>query len=443
MFFRLHEKLRINVLRFSAGVALALGWQAQSPAGDAPGGLELGQARAEALAHNQDLRVAELAVDAALGQLKSAKEYPNPTLSLSTAKISTDGTPASTPWGNSLLNRSYDSIVSLSQLLPVAKRGLERDAATASYHSAQFQRQDAQRLLYMAVTQAYAAALAAGEQAKVLGQSAAKLRQEATIAANRYHAGDLSASDQAQLEIAAEQEEIGAQAQLASARTAVITLEILMGRQDPRGDTPLADSLQSWYGSLSKDLLAAPVGQRPDILAAEAALRSADASLTLQRRQRIPDVTASVQFERNPPSQPDTVGIGLSLPLPLWDHFTGEILTAKAARDQAQAALDKARARAASDVSSARVAYQEASQRAERYTHSLLPKSAQVEKSVAYAFERGSASLLDLLEAERSDNLVRVGALQAQADAASAASALEAALGRTEGLFSSETKSTP
>jgi len=399
----------------------------------APAPLTLGEAQRLALERNADFRVAQTQVDAALAQLKIAREFPNPTLGLSTAKISTDGTPEGTALGNSLLNRSYDSIASLSQLFLVGKRGLMRDAAAAGVHSAEFLRDDARRLLLQAVTQAYAAALAAQREADVLADSAAKLRREADIAGHRFQAGDLSASDKAQLEIAADQDELSADAERATAKTAVVTLEILLGEPGPTGATALADTLDRWIESIPRDLEEAPIGSRPDIAAAESAVNQADTNVRLQQRQRVPDVTASVQYERNPPFQTNTVGVGLSLPLPLWDHFDGEILSAKAAREQTQAQLEKVRIQASADVAAARVAFREASQRARRYQTSLVPKSAGVVRSVSYAFEKGGAALIDLLEAERNDNAIRVAAVQSQADTASAAAALQAALGRLAG----------
>lgn len=401
-------------------------------AAEAPGPLTLAQARSLALERNADFRIAQAQVESALAQLRVAREFPNPTLGLSTAKISTDGTPEGTALGNSLLNRSYDSIASLSQLFLVGKRGLMRDAATAGVHAAEFQRDDARRLLVQAVTQAYAAALAAQSEAAVLAESAARLRKEAEIAAHRLSAGDLSESDKAQLEIAADQDELNADSERATARTAVVTLEILLGVERPRGETALADTLEDWAHRIPDGLEDAPIGARPDIQAAESALSQSDSNVRLQQRQRVPDVTASVQFERNPAAQPDTVGIGISLPLPLWDHFDGEILAAKAARQQSEAQLEKARVQAAADVAAARVAFHEAAQRSRRYQSSLIPKSAKVLASVSYAYAKGGASLVDLLEAERNDNAIRVGAAQAMADEASTAASLSAALGRAD-----------
>lgn len=410
--------------------ALGAAWAAEAEG--APRPLSLADAQHLALVRNSDLRIAQAQVAAALGQLKSVREFPNPTLGLSTADLNTDGKTNATPLGNSLLNRSYDSIASLSQLFLIAKRGVMRDAADAGVHVAEFQRDDERRLLLQSVTLAYLAALDAREQVRVLQASAAALRREAEIAAIRLHAGDVSASDQAQIEIAAEQDELNAEAQEATAKTAVVTLEILLGDPQPAGLTPLTDTLGQLQEAAGPDLENLPMGKRPDIAAAEQAVSQAESQLTLQKRQRVPDVTVSVQYERQPPDAPNTVGIGLSLPLPLWNRNAGGILSAQAARNQAEEQLDKVRIQAAADVTSARVAYHEAAARMRRYLDSLLPKSASVVRSVSYAYQKGGASLVDLLEAERNDNLVRVGAAQAQADAASAAVNLRTALGGLE-----------
>ena len=345
----------------------------------APSGpVTLAEACRLALAKNGDFRSAQFQVDAALAQLKAAREVPNPTLGLSTAKISTDGTPENTALGNGMLSRAYDSIVSLSQLIQVSKRGLMRDSANAGVHVAQFQLDDARRLLLQAVTQSDVAALSAEEQAKVLGLSASALRREAEVAAHRYQAGDLSKSDQSRIEIAAEQDELGAASEEATAKAAVVALESLIGVPEAQGATALADTLGQLAGTAPTDSEQAVVLKRPDIAAAEAALEQADLNVRLARHQRVPDVTLSLQYERNPPAQPDTVGVGLSLPLPVWNQYSGEILGAMAARNQAEAHLERVRIQAGADVAAARVAYREAVARSEKYQGHLVPMSAEV-----------------------------------------------------------------
>jgi cobalt-zinc-cadmium efflux system outer membrane protein len=50
-----------------------------------------------------------------------------------------------------------------------------------------------------------------------------------------------------------------------------------------------------------------------------------------------------------------------------------------------------------------------------------------VRESVAFAYEKGGASLVNLLDAERTDNDVRLATAQAMSDTASAVADLEAA----------------
>ena len=136
--------------------------------------------------------------------------------------------------------------------------------------------------LSQSVTQAYVAAVAAREQVQVLLASAGALRREADIAAARFRAGDVSASDQSQIEIAAEQDELSAESEGATAKTAVVTLEIFLGEPKPEGTTPLADNLGQLAKIAAPDLDNMPVGSRPDVAAAEQAVGQAESNVTLQ-----------------------------------------------------------------------------------------------------------------------------------------------------------------
>jgi len=71
--------------------------------------------------------------------------------------------------------------------------------------------------------------------------------------------------------------------------------------------------------------------------------------------------------------------------------------------------------------------YAEASQRWRRYRDEIAPQSAQVRDSVAFQYEKGAARLVDLLNAEQTDNTVRLALAQAMNDTASAAADLKAA----------------
>lgn len=408
---------------------------AQEPAAG-PVTLSLAQARELALKNNADFRVAEIQVAVALGQLKAVREFPNPVAGLSVSKINTDGRSNATYLGNGLADRSYDTIISLSQLLELGKRGVRRAEAEAGVRTAEAQQDDARRLLVQAVTQAYVATLEATEDERVLTASAAKLRQEAQIAALRRQAGEIAASDQAQIEIAAASLELSAVSARASARTTQLVLTTLLNEPPSPGGVILTDTLDGLPdGTLDATALA---GERPDLRAAEAQLARAEAEVTLQKRVVVPDLTVSVQYEREPPDQPNTGGVGLSFPLPLWNRNGGSIRQAKALREQAEVQLEKLRVQASAEVASLRVAYEEARSRADTYHRELEPKSTEITETVAYSYGKGGAALVELLAAERSDNDIHLAAVHARADLLNAAAALAAALN----LFS-ETAATP
>jgi cobalt-zinc-cadmium efflux system outer membrane protein len=390
--------------------------------------LSLAQAQRIALEHNWDLLAAAKGIDAALAQKIVAHEFPNPTFAYSSAKISIDDHPNSTPAGNGLWQRSYDTIFAINQLFEVGgKRRSRQTAAQAGVESAQAQFFDARRTLDLAVAKAYVAAAQAEESVRVLSQSAATLRQEARIAELRLKAGEISSSDKDQIEITAERFELEAKTAESAAAQARVALENLLGTPSPRGAIVLTDRLETLAAGPTTEPPPGAAARRPDVVAAEAALRKSESELRLQKANRIPDPTFLFMYEHEPPDLPDTVGLGVSFPLPLWNRNTGNLRSAEAARDQARLALQKAEAQAAADVATARLAYEDARKRWQSYRDAIRPKSENIRKTIAFAYEKGGVSLLDLLVAERNDNEVRLAATQAASDTILAAAALHAA----------------
>jgi len=392
--------------------------------------LTLAGAKQLSFERNWDLLAAKSGIDAAQAQLIVAREFPNPTASISTAKIG--DRESGTSMGNGLWERNYDSIAAVSQLIEIGGKRHDRQlAARAGVTGARAAFFDARRLLDQGVTKAYVAAVLAGDNARILNESAGYLRHEADLAEVKFRAGAISDSDKKQIEISAEQFELQARSADAAAAQARIAVEILLGEKQPQGNWTPANSLDrlSTTPPTGTNELR-PQVERPDVIVADANLKSSVANLKLQKAMRIPDPTISIGGEHNPPGggpPVDTLNIGVSFPLPLWNRNGGEIKAAEAARAQAELALEKAQAQVQADIANAGSEYDEAAQRWQRYRDQTVPKSAKVRESVAFAYEKGGASLVDLLEAERTDNDVRLAAAQAQADTASATADVQAA----------------
>ncbi len=411
------------------GFGLACAQSSTNPPADAPKVLSLADAERIAFERNWDLLAAKTGVDLATAQSIIAHEFPNPTANWSTAKIGTHEN--GTDLGNDLWERSYDSIATINQLIEVAgKRSSRQASAQAGMLSAEARLADARRLLNSGVTHAYLAALLAGTNVAILNQSAGSLRKEADIAGARLHAGDISEADKAQIEIAAAQMELQARTAESTSTAARIALDVLLGNTDPHGIWAPGDSLDSLADVSAPAGELGPGALRPDLAAAESDVNKARADTRLQKALRVPDPTLTLGYEHEPPGggpPVDTFNFGVSFPLPLWNRNRGNIDAALASEKQLRIAMGRVQAQVAADLASAEDEYDEARARWLRYHDQLVPQSARVRESVAFAYEKGGASLVDLLEAERTDNDIRLAMAQAMSDTAAARADLEAA----------------
>ena len=391
--------------------------------------LTLGDAKRMAFERNWDLLAAESGVDAATAQGLVVKEFPNPTFNWNTYKIGTHEN--ATTMGNGLWDRSYDTIAAVNQLIEIGgKRRARQAAAHAGVLGARARFLDAKRLLDQGVARAYVAALLAGDNTRVLNESAGYMRHEREIAEARFRAGDIAESDLKQIQIAAGQYELQVNSAEAAALQSRIALEILLGVVRPKGDVRLSDSLDQVRIPIPPAPDTTTNAARPDVLAVEADSRASRENLKLQKAVRIPDPTLTAGYEHEPPGggpPVDTMNFGVSFPLPLWNRNRGNIDAATAAVEQSNFELAKIRAQAAADAVTAESAWHEASDRLARYRDEIRPQSAAARVSVAYKYEKGGATFVDLLEAERTDNDVRLATAQAMADTASAAADLAAA----------------
>ncbi len=391
--------------------------------------LTLADARRRAFERNWDLLAARSDVDLAEAQRTVAREYPNPSLSATVSEIPTDGTPASTPAGNGWWDRSYDTIVAVSQVVEVArKRSLRRASSDVGADASALRFADARRVLDAAVVKAYAAAALAEENGRLLRRTADFLRESARIASVRFEAGDISDSDRKQIEVEAERFEIEAKANDAASRGARVALDVLMGEREPRGDWQPADPLEGLVKAAAAADYREPGEPRPDIAAAEADLDRAGKDLSLEKAKRAPDPSLQLLYEHNPPFLRNALGVGVGIELPLWSRRKGEIAAASVARDRAALDRDRKVATAESERAASRAAFESARARWQGYESSILPKAEEVRASVAWAYRTGGASLLQLLEAERNANDLRLASAQAAADTLLSAADLAAAL---------------
>jgi cobalt-zinc-cadmium efflux system outer membrane protein len=418
--------------------------------GTAGSTLSLAEARKTAFVRNWDLLAAKSNVDLATAQRIIAKEFPNPEFSLDVSAINVDDRPNTyekqvrepreftLPNGqtvsipgysvrkNGLWDRTYDTVIAVSQLFEIGKRKHRIAAARAGVEAAEAQFLDAKRTLDTAVIKAYSDVLLAEAQVRILGDSAESMKEEARLAEIRNKAGDISSTELNQIEVEAEQLETEVKAASATASTSRITLATLIGCDSPNDAWTPSDVLES-LAAIPVPRSAADEDARPDLIAAEALLKKAEAELQGQKALRIPDPSVSLSYEHEPPDGPNSMGFSVSVPIPAWNRYKGEIAAAQVARNDALREIQKVKAQITSDRNQAAVAYSSALERWRNYTNTVQPKSAQIKENISFAYRKGGVSSLDLLQAQRTDNEIRLNTAQSAADTLSALADLAAA----------------
>jgi cobalt-zinc-cadmium efflux system outer membrane protein len=395
-----------------------------SKAGQPAKGLSLNDAIRSAVIHNWDLLASKANIDQSKAQEMIAHEFPNPNFNLSTSKISLDRS-SRTELGNSPWDRSYDSIAAFSQFFELGgKRQWRQLAARHGLLSAEAQFQDAERLLKNAVIKAYAKALQEDESVRILKETEAAFTHEADIAKKRLDSGDIAEADKQQIDIAAQRFAADREVEEANAVAARINLEVLLGEDKPTGSIMLSDSLTELSDHLAKDIPSAK-GERPDLVAARALVEQLAASVKLAEAMKIPDITAQLQYEHEPADKPNTIGIGISIPLPVFNKYKGEVAAAKAQQAAAQELVGKIRAHIFGDAAQAYAAYKGAHDKWEHYTREIAPKSHDSLESIRFAYQKGGVPLVTLLAAQRNDNDIHIAAAQAAADTVAAAADMQ------------------
>jgi outer membrane protein, heavy metal efflux system len=163
----------------------------------------------------------------------------------------------------------------------------------------------------------------------------------------------------------------------------------------------------------------------------------ADSAVSLAKRLVFPDVALSVNYAQQGTSAtavtPPTVTVGLSIGLPIFYQQQGEIRRAESdARSQALSRA-KAQAQVVSDVETAFAGYRTALERAQRMEGpaGMLARARRARDLVEIQYQKGAASLLELLDAQRTLRTIAFEARSNLADYWTSVFRLEEAVGRT------------
>ncbi|HWC74149.1 MAG TPA: TolC family protein, partial [Gemmatimonadales bacterium] len=301
-----------------------------------------------ALARGARIALGRADTTAALGGVRAAHAFPNPTFSASYTKDPPN----------------YHVLGEMPLDLPWL-RGPRIGAAEAARDAARYRFAFERAAIRFDVDTTYTRSLAAALHARLSRRTADDADSLLKIAELRRDVGDVSELDVRLAAVNAGQLANTALDDSLAALSVLLSLQLQMGLS---GDTPtiaLRDSLAPPPDSLT----ALRAGVLLPIAAASAALQSAERTLSFTRASRF---APSIQFgfDKFDPTTPTPNEllpvIGVSLPVPLFNWSHGDIMRAAADRDRARAELDLTRRETEADVARAQRELAAARDRARR-----------------------------------------------------------------------------
>lgn len=392
-----------------AALALLL---AGSAAAQAPSRISLDEAVQLALQHSHALKAARSTIQQSQAQEITAGLRPNPTLA-------GDGLffPLFNPgqFSGDFVNEVQQFDLGVGWLWERGgKRGWRVRAARDATSVARLQVSDAERTLVFNVAQQFINAQLAESNLALSQQDLQSFQQTVNIGEEQYKAGAISEGDFLKIKLQLLQFQTDVSAAEVAKVQALASLRQLLGYDSVANDFDVVGELQYTPLKINEDdVKSLALQNRPDLLAARQGVSAAQSQVGLARANGKMDVTTGVQYTHV--TGFNTMDFNFSVPLPLFDRNQGEIARTKFAVTQARETQSAAADTVLSDVISAWAAYDVSRRVVDLYTQGYL-KAARDSRDISqYAYQRGAASLLDYLDAERSYRATELAYRQALA----------------------------
>ena len=310
------------------------------------------------------------------------------------------------------------------------KRELRLESAQGATAITLSSQSDLERGLLFNLRGAFVGILQARAVLQVARENLAYWDQVLGVSRERLRAGDLAQVDLDRLELQRVQFESDLQTAEVSLRTAKIQLLMLLNDR-----TPVEQFDVTGPFGFSEDLPTLDefrriaFESRPDLKAARQAVDKAVTDHKLAVANGSTDPTLAFDVGRNPPID-QYIGVGVSIPLRIFDRNQGEKRRTQLDVDRNQRLLDATQALVFSDVDSAHTLVNSNLILLRPYKLKYLQQATRVRETVRFAYEHGGASLLDFLSAENDYRTVQLNYANLVGAYLMAAAQLNLAVGR-------------
>ena len=374
--------------------------------------------------NNPGLLGAELMVHENQANEVTAGLRPNPTFTSTEDQNNFFSTNPYRPFGAVQWTQSISQLVERRN-----KRQLRVDSAHLFTEQSKTDRADLQRTLLFALRDAFIRVLQ-GKAIVDLAEENIKY-YDRVIAVNRERlkAGDIAKVDLMRTELQRVQFESDLVNARVNLRTAKIALLALINEQRSVDSIDVDGSFDFKPATMTlEDLRTIALQERPDLRSALVAIEKAKVDNRLAWANGSTDPTISTDYTRV--GSTNTVGVGVSIPLRIFDRNQGEKARTAIEIRRTESMRAGISANVYRDVDSAFETLKSTITLLIPYRDQYLKQSEEVRESVSFAYQKGGASLLDLLDAQKAYRDAQLNYRNLVAAYLSASNQLSMAVGR-------------
>jgi len=398
----------------AGGTAVIL---AQAPGG----GLTLDRVVELYLDGNLEVEAARLEVESLRADRIAAELRPNPDMTVTAENFRMAGDPT--------FGDLYEVAVSYSETIELGgKRRLRTAVADQSVSAAEARLEDSLRQGIARIKRLYYEAVLSRDRVVIASENRDGFEDLVQYNQARFNEGAISEADLLKVRLESVQfDRLLRQAELARDQ-AVIRLVERMGESDYEGRTVVGELEFTPLPFELESLKAIALEERPDVRAATLEVALAADRLALERANGSPNVNPFLGYKRVASS--DTLLFGISIPLPFRDRNQGGVARAVTGESIAAARLGVVRNRTLAQVESAYRSWEAARDQVRVFQEELLDQADESYSIATVAYREGATELLPLLEAQRTQTLIRDEFLQTLFDYQASILDLELAVGR-------------
>lgn len=390
--------------------------------------MTLDQVVGEAVSRNLRLLSERFNISIAEARLIQARLRPNPVLSVGGNYLDVLGagfTSGGSAAGPTELNARIDYLVERGQ-----KRQERIAVAEAARAVAQLEVLNSTRTLILDVQRAFVDVLLAKENFVIATETLDGFDRIVVVNRTRVNSGDLARVELVRSEIAALQFRNQVRQAELRLRTAKNRLQALMGRTVLAREFDISGEMRRDRLALQQaEILNLALSTRPDLSALRRDQARSLAELRLQLAQGKIDYTVGSSYNRQlnvgPGQRGDSVGVFLSLPLPIYNRNQGEIERAKQEQAQIEARIRSLEQEIAAEVANAYEQFTTASTLLQTIEEDMLQQSKRVREVIEFSYRRGEATFIELLDAQRTLNDTIQGLYEARAEYAKSLFSIE------------------